>query len=293
VTGVPPEVTVYLAAVRAALADLPEEERDDLLSDVRASLVEAAAESGGNVAARLGPPEEFAAELRAAAGLHPPAPVRRDRRIVDAVRRIAADPQLRRLLPIWWVTRAYVAVGAIALLLGASWSIRYAVVPHVGSGIGGLLTILAAVLVSVWLGLRTRSRLLVELALVAAAVPLLVHLSHPSPPRPEVVYFFATPSAYLPGLSYDGAPIDNIYPYSRDGHLLHDVLLYNGSGTPLQFQTGVPDPQRRVVRTPAGKPVFNAFPIRYYEPGTKQVAHPDASPTVTIPKLATPPLRRR
>ena len=36
--GVPPEVAVYLAAVRAALADLPPEERDDLLTDVRASL---------------------------------------------------------------------------------------------------------------------------------------------------------------------------------------------------------------------------------------------------------------
>ena len=53
--GVSPEVVAYLAAVRAALADLPAEERDDLLTDVRASLVEAAAESGGNIAARLGP----------------------------------------------------------------------------------------------------------------------------------------------------------------------------------------------------------------------------------------------
>ena len=113
--GVPPEVAMYLAAVRAALADLPPEERDDLLTDVRASLVEAAAESGGNIAARLGPPEEFAAELRAAAGLHAPAPVRRDRgRLIELARRIAADPQVRRLVPIWWVARAYVAVGAVA-----------------------------------------------------------------------------------------------------------------------------------------------------------------------------------
>jgi hypothetical protein len=282
---------VYLAAVRAALADLPEEEREDLLTDVRASLVEAAAESGGNLAARVGPPEEFAAELRAAAGLH--APPRRERRFQVVARRLLGDPQLRRLVPIWWVARAYVAVGAIALLLGASWSIKYTVVPHVGNGLGGLLTVLGAIVLSVWLGLRTRPRLLVELVLVAAAVPVLVHLSHPAAPRPEVVYYFATPSAYLPGLSYNGAPIDNIYPYSRDGHLLHDVLLYNGAGTPLDFPTGSPDPQRRIVRTRAGKPVFNAFPIRYYEPGTKRVAHPDASPPVRIPRIATPALRRR
>jgi hypothetical protein len=290
VTAVPPEVTVYLAAVRAALADLPEEEREDLLTDVRASLVEAAAEAGGNLAARVGPPEDFAAELRAAAGLH--APPRRERRFLGVARRLALDPQLRRLVPIWWVARAYVAVGAIALLLGASWSIRYPIVPHVGSGLGGVLTIAAATVASVWLGLRTRSRLVVELALVAAAVPVLVHLSHAPPPRPEVVYYFATPSAYLPGLTLDGAPVDNVYPYSRDGHLLHDVLLYNGAGAPLNVPTGAPNPQRRIVRTKSGKPVLNAFPIRYYDPGTKRVAHPDASPRVHIPRLATPPLRR-
>jgi len=128
---------------------------------------------------------------------------------------------------------------------------------------------------------------------VAAAVPVLVHLSHPSSPAPQVVYYLATPSAYLPGLSYDGAAIENISPYSRDGHLLHDVLLYSGAGTPLDLPTGAPDPQRRVVRTKAGKPVLNAFPIRYFEPGTKRVAHPDASPPVRIPRLATPALRRR
>jgi hypothetical protein len=293
VTAVPPEVTVYLAAVRAALADLPEEEREDLLTDVRASLVEAAAESGGNLAARVGPPEEFAAELRAAAGLHPPAAPRRERRLVAVARRLVGDPQLRRLVPIWWVARAYVAVGAIALILGSSWSIRYPFVPHVAGGLGGLLAIVAAIVVSVWLGLRTRSRLVLELALAVAAIPVLVHLSHPTAPRPQVVYYFATPSAYLPGLSMDGAPVDNIYPYSRDGHLLHDVLLYNGSGTPLNYPTGAPDPERRIVRTKDGTPVLNAFPIRYYDPGTKRVAHPDASPHVRIPRIATPLLRQR
>jgi len=69
-TGLPPEVSHYLAAVREALDDLPSTERDDLLVEVEPSLLDAASESGGNVSARLGPPEEFAAELRAAAGLH-------------------------------------------------------------------------------------------------------------------------------------------------------------------------------------------------------------------------------
>ena len=61
-TAVPPEVSEYLAAVRAALDDLPATERDDLLAEVEPSLLDAASETGGNVSARLGPAEEFAAD---------------------------------------------------------------------------------------------------------------------------------------------------------------------------------------------------------------------------------------
>ena len=287
--GVSPEVVAYLAAVRAALADLPAEERDDLLTDVRASLLEAAAESGGNIAARLGPPEEFAAELRAAAGLHSPSAARPA--LPDLARRIAGDVELRRLAPIWWVARAYVAVAALALVLGLHWSRTYVVVPRIGTGTIGLLAIAAAAVLSIWLGLRRRSHRLAELALLVAAVPVVAHLAHRPTPPTRVVYIEAV--SYAPGLSYNGAPLNNVYPYSRDGHLLHDVLLYTGAGTPIDAPPGVPDPQRRVVRTKAGKAVFNAFPVRYYEPGTHRVAHPDASPPVRIPRLATPALRSR
>jgi len=38
------EIVAYLAAVRAALSDLPEDERADLLAEVEASLVEAVGE---------------------------------------------------------------------------------------------------------------------------------------------------------------------------------------------------------------------------------------------------------
>ena len=287
--GVSPEVVAYLAAVRAALADLPAEERDDLLTDVRASLVEAAAESRGNIAARLGPPEEFAAELRAAAGLHSPTAARPA--LPELARRLAGDAELNRLAPIWWVARAYVAVAALALVLGLHWSRTYVVLPRIGTGTIGLLAIAAATIVSVWLGLQRRSHRLAELALLVAAVPVVAHLAHRPTPSARIVYIEAV--SYAPGLSYNGAPLENVYPYSRDGHLLHDVLLYTGAGTPIEAPPGVPDPQRRIVRTKGGKPIFNAFPVRYYEPGTHRVAHPDASPPVKIPRLATPALRSR
>ena len=59
-----PDVAAYLDAVRSRLADLPAEERDDLVADVEASLLE----SGEPPTLS---PEEFATELREAAGLAP------------------------------------------------------------------------------------------------------------------------------------------------------------------------------------------------------------------------------
>ena len=75
-----------------------------------------------------------------------------------AARRLARDPrvqELRRLTPIWWVVRAYLVVAAIALAAGASWSLRYFLVPHLGSAWLGLLVIAAAAALSIWIGLRT------------------------------------------------------------------------------------------------------------------------------------------
>jgi hypothetical protein len=286
------EVQAYLDAVRAALTDLPTAERDDLLSEVEASLVEAESEGGGNISARLGPPEEFAAELRAAAGLHQESPApRAPFRPLLLFRRLAGDPrvaELRRLAPIWWVARAYALVGAIALLAGSSWSDAYPVVPKFGSGMLGLLAILAAMAVSVWLGLRTRTRPIAELAFVVAAVPLLVHLAHP-PVRPSAVYVQAA-QYYVPGLAYNGVQLGNVYPFTRKGRLLHDVLLYTGAGVPIEVAGAENDPQRRVLQTKEGKRVLNAFPVRYFEPGTGRVAHPGAAPRVRIPRIVTPPL---
>ncbi|WP_020661783.1 DUF1700 domain-containing protein [Amycolatopsis benzoatilytica] len=71
-------VRVYLARVRTALADLPAAEVEELLADVRPHLNEIEAELGANatvddLAARLGTPESYAAELRASGG-YPAAP---------------------------------------------------------------------------------------------------------------------------------------------------------------------------------------------------------------------------
>lgn len=61
----------YLAGLRAALADLPHSEVSEILDDVGAHLAEL--DPDEDLVARLGPPQAYAAELRAAAG-YPAAP---------------------------------------------------------------------------------------------------------------------------------------------------------------------------------------------------------------------------
>jgi len=298
---VPSEVESYLARVRAALADIPADERAELLEEVEASLHETASETGGSVAAQLGPPEDFAAELRSAAGLHP-STTSQTAGLRESFDRFTSDPRvaaigrfLRELAPIWWAARGYIVVAALALAAGASWSTSHGAVPRIWNGKLGAVAILAAVAGSIALGLwsrRTpRARLpvaILNLVLLATVIPVAAHLSHRAEPASATRFVIQT--NIIPGLAYNGAPVDNIYPYTRDGRLLHDVLLYTGAGTPLNVSTTVYDPLRRILVTKSGARVYNAFPLRYYEPGTRVVLRPNAGPKVKVPRIATPPL---
>ena len=114
------DVRAYVEAVRAWLADLPDEDVDDLTLGMEADLGERAAESGVRLGDLLGEPEAYAAELRAAAGL----PLRSVpvagsvspgwSASVLALTRQAGDrllgrhPWLRDLQPTWWVLRGLV-----------------------------------------------------------------------------------------------------------------------------------------------------------------------------------------
>jgi hypothetical protein len=307
---VPSEVEEYVAAVRRALADLPGAERDDLVVDLEASLLETTEEGAGPISARLGAPEQFAAELRAAAGLHEPAPpVRREsdfgRQLRAAQDRVLAHPAVtalrrlgRELAPIWWVLRAYLAVGAIAWALDYTWSSRLPIVPRFGSAKTGLTAIGVVVVVSVWLGLELRRHgspfprfsVVVNMALLLAAIPVVAQVMDSSSYDNLVARANAPVPQPPPGLLYNGAAVENIYPYSRDGRLLHDVLLYDSTGRALDLPAfhGL-DPNRRYV-TIRRRVLFNSFPIRYYEPGTRLVARPNAAPYVKVPPVVTPPL---
>jgi hypothetical protein len=310
--SIPDEVEEYVAAVRRALTDLPRAEQDDLLAEVEASLLEAAEEGAEPIGARLGAPEQFAAELRAAAGLHESAPsVPREsdlgRRLRATRGRILAHPAVvalrrlgRELAPIWWVLRAYFAVGAIAWALGYTWSLRLPIVPRFGSAKAGLVAIGIAVVVSVWLGLESRRNgspfprlaAVANAALLLAAIPIVAQVSDASRYDSLVALAYGQASQPAPtfDLFYGGAKVTNIYPYSRDGRLLYDIRLYDSYARPIEIVSRRKlDPNRRVVVTKRRR-LFNTFPIRYYEPGTRRVARPNAAPYVKLPPVLTPRL---
>ncbi len=306
-TGLPADVEAYLSALRSELSDLAADERDDLLAEVEASLLESAGderavadslgvqEGHASLAAQFGPP---AADLRASAGLPPKPAVRAPREPrVDWARVLG---QMRVLAPIWWLVRGYVAVAAIALLANARFSARQPAIPWFGSVELGAAAIAAGVLVSVAIGLFARVPRPLAIAgnaiLALALIPVVAHLASPErkPVQSDLALEVlrmkqveAASTASSAGLSYRGQPLENVYAYDRRGRLLHDVRLYGENGLPLEIRPIDADPSRRVPATTDGQ-VLNAYPIRYFDPGTRKVSHPDAGPPVDAPPITTP-----
>lgn len=304
----PPDVLEYLQAVRATLDDLPPEERDELMVDVETALLEAAEESVRPLALRLGPPQDFAADLRAAAGLQArpdatPAPATtRLRDLIVAAREhpqiVAARRAAGELAPLWWVARGIVAFVALAIALGARTSIAYPWMPVVGGRQTTIAALGLLVAASLALGLRRPARgarvlLGLNLALLLAVVPVALYLG--SRPQPLVAPVVITVDAPAQDLTLGGQPIHNLYPYTRDGHRLHDVLLFDDLGRPVNVGASElgSDPNRRVLTTRTGRPALNSFPILYFDPGSRVVAHPNATASpIHVSRIAdTPPLR--
>lgn len=304
VTARSAEVTTYLQRVDAALADLPADERGDLLDELATHLDELATEGDMALEARLGTPEAYAAELRSSAGLPPRAGSGRAARWQsvllrwDELRRRpstrAVADFLRTLRPAWWVVRAWVVLALLTWYAQPHWWSSLVVVPDVGPDGVSLALLVAAVIASVQLGRRGRPTSRTGVVAVAglnlaAAVgfwPVLlmmneaVHTGALNYPGYNVEY---VPVAPEQGLYANGVQVWNVYPYDADGTMLHDVRLYDQDGNPLSLGLA-PDGTRKPVLDSTGRLVQNAFPYRYVEEdGT--VADPDAGPAVDAPAL--------
>lgn len=303
-------VTDYVHAVRAALADLPPVQRDELLDDLSQHLEEVAAESDAPLSVRLGPPSAYAEELRASIGLsgeQPPAVGRLQRlagRLTEARDAAGAHPTtgavlafLPELRPGWWVLRGYLFVAVPSLLFDYTGPGSFPLPTVSGSRLLGLLATLAAVVGSVVLGRRTvrasswRRLVVVGNTLLVLAALVAVGSGRAVPSGSSSGYGVPAWSGHL--MQPDGSPITNIYPYGADGRLLTGVRLYDQRGRAID-NLGATDSGGAYVEPTAqpdvnGNPVTNAYPLEQFatDPGT---GLPVAPPR---PALSVPPLSSR
>ena len=283
---VPSDVAGYVEAVASHLASRPwlrESERDELLDDLAHHLAEVAAEDDTPLVERLGPPESYAEELLAAAGVGEPAPVRRAWRwrarlatAFDSDRRRAAWAFGRELEPAWWVVRGYLVaslLGAVTASGGPGLDYPGFPIPSVlDNPAVGLATLVAAVVVSVrWgRGRRPERPWVRRGSAFVLAVYGLSLLARVGDDRLDVRWAEAPQAAAAQRCLVNGAgqPIENLYPYDAEGRLLERVLLFDQTGRPLDNLCPPEyDEQGRPVFTEYGRdengaPVINVFPRR-------------------------------
>ena len=247
------EITAYVEAVRAALVGLPDVTRDELTEDLPEHLAEVLADGVGTLTERLGPPEVYAAELRASAGFvggfpDPPPVVDPLGRVREAaLRRLQiADVRvgpflgysrvsefLLLLRPAWWVLRGYLAAMVVAWMLDDSGQ-PMGLLPRIGgSDAVALLLLVAGVFASIWFGRRmTRLDRLPRYALYAgSAVLVLVALSG---------FLSADSSArgsdYADvGYSDPYGHVQDVFVYDEQGRLIEGARLFDQDGQPIRL----------------------------------------------------------
>ncbi|ROT31501.1 hypothetical protein [Micromonospora sp. HM5-17] len=266
-----PEIARYVARVQATLADLPATVREELLEDLPEHLAEVAAETEGSLIERLGPPEAYAMELRAAAGI-PPASARnldqrlgavlqagRDRlRVVD--RRLGVvlgyerlSDYVRLLRPAWWVLRGYLVAMLITVF---STGESFGLLPRLGgSTLAALLLLAVTVPGSIWLGRRTdrlgrRPRWILHTSNVLLVIFGLIGLAavgtRSSYPQFQEVYTD----------QYSG--VRDVYVYDSEGRLLEGVRLFDQNGEPIRLgEPWCPEARQRLF--PDGEDDYDPY----------------------------------
>ena len=281
--------TLFAAAVRERLSDLPPEELDELLDGLQADLADRLADGE-----ELGDPEAYAEELRQAAGLPEREPDAEPRKITLAERldRIEArlgswaeHTPIRRgirdfvlsLRPLWWVLRGVAIAAVIGSFAGVSR------VYQVATSFPFLLLVLVCIVVSVqWgRGAWAPKRWLVWVRRGVSALAILALL----PVTGAVWNDLASASSYevdsmtapyQPGLTLDGTEIGNIFAYDCNGKPIDGVQLFTRDGKPLTtLQDGNPPyfydeaagqdyryAQNPFATLPNGWSGWNVFPLQ-------------------------------
>jgi len=287
------DVATYAASVRAALSNLPTDQSEVLLEELEDHLREIAADAGGPLHERLGPPQQYAEDLRAAYGAAQVTTRRQDAALHDLQRALARVTgstwyrQIRAFLPelrpAWWVLRAYLAV----LILMAAVSPGYPLGPIPDpTSKRGLVEILATG-IAIWLSVRIgrRSRQLSQKALVLAysanlliALFAVVVLANMRSFAYSELTGTTSPQQTTFANAFAAGQVTNIYPYSQDGKPLTNVLLYDQDGRPIMVDKS--EAQTSYPIGADGKAVTNAYPLTQ--------RHLTGDPVVA-PRVALPP----
>lgn len=303
----------YLAEVRrhlGDLADLTDDERDDLLDDLAAHLHEVAIGDSRPLADLLGTPRAFAAELVASAGVARRRGPGRVDALVDAVDRATEALRVTRdrpwarpvlsflpeLRPAWWVVRGWLLVYGLWLVTDDDYD-SFPLPELLGATELGVIAGLAASVLSVWLSRSarpTRLRGIVNALAIASAVLLLTDIDdiERSGQYDTVIHDAFPPSNGLPAA--DGRTITNIHPYDASGQPLDDVRLYDQAGRPVEIVNPTDDfgqpIQSEVTLGVDGFPVPNAYPLDQFTTVWSAEAGADVHQPVPAPVLPVPPL---
>lgn len=310
-----PELQAFVADVRGHLADLTEEEREELAGGLEADLADQVAERGPAV---LHDPDGYATELRAAAGFGPEVsapPARRsarnatmawlDRggvtwnRWADTGDHLGLPELLSTLRPVWWVLRALSATAIVTEVYGSQ--------SVFGFTTDRALVALAAIVVSVQLGrgvwwpgnMLHRSLLLrslvIGLNLLAALLLPVMFLRFMAPHSFEADYGSMAAYADESGeqLTFRGDPVGNVYAYDAAGNPLTGVQLVDQDGARLTLSADAydasTDTQKALGAWMNGRtPLYSVFPLpeSTTDPSTGE---PTGAPLLQAPPYASLP----
>ena len=275
------QIAEFAQEVRAALADLPADEVEDLTDGLEADLTESLAE---DLRRTLPEPVAYAAELRQAAGLPAADRARRGvlagmtrtctqarEHVAEAVRRHPALHSvvdfLQVLRPLWWLVRAWLATWLLAAFGGMTTGLWFD---------GAFWAVMVALaVVSVQWGRRRWTFPGLQGVVVAGNVISVVLLlpvldaALDGGARGDYDAGYADgagsvgPSGTGQGLSLDGQPVENVYAYDAAGNRLTGVQLFDVDGRPLVPYRDVDMTQ--LLQTPAmletGAKVYNVYPL--------------------------------
>jgi hypothetical protein len=284
----------YLAAVGAALAGVPDSDRQEFLDDLAEHLAELAHESNAGLAERLGSPEQYAAELLASAGIEPSfrtptrwTPLAERARAARALLETQTGKKIQafwiELRPGWWVLRGWLVLAALAARHGlqeAFW------IPNVVGNKDAINVVLliGAIVGSVAIGRRAAPKWLAWAATIVGVIALFGVL------RADRSYYYRVndgASVQFSGVMIDasGNQITQIFPYDAAGHPLTGVYLFNQDRIPLDVgdQEELRNAGAAVTSGQFPRPVF------HYDPntGASHVVQPPA-PNIGSQIAATP-----